>query len=122
MTSTPRMVRATTFKLWWLRLEGLAASDGSPRGARYLLEHLSAFGRRAGAIRRLAQEPDAADPLPSTTRWERVMEPAFDWVMGEIAVSPLSPDASIEPELIIADIVRLTGIPEHTSPDPPPVI
>src|SRR5215213_9578608 len=99
MTSPPRMVRATTFTVWWMRLEGLAATDGSPRGARYLLAHLYAFGRRAGATRLRAQEPEAADLLPSTMRWERVMEPAFDWVTGEIDVSPLSPDVPIDPEL-----------------------
>src|SRR5215210_1672208 len=115
MTSTPRMVRAATFKLWWMRLEGQAETDGAPRGARYLLEHLYVFGRRAGATRLLAQEPDAADLLPSTMRWHLVMEPAFDWVTGEIDFSSLSPDAPIDPELIIADIVRLTGLPEHTS-------
>jgi hypothetical protein len=122
MTSTPRMVRATTFKVWWMRLEGLAETDGSPRGARYLLEHLYAFGRRAGATRLLGEERDAADPLPSTMRWHLVMEPTFDWVMGEIDVSPLSPYAPIDPERIIADIVRLTGIPEPTSQDSLPVI
>ena len=122
MTATPRLVRATAFKVWWMRLEGLAETDGSPRGARYLLDHLSTFGRRAGATRLLAQEPDAADPLPSSMRWERVMEPTFDWVTGEIDVSPLSPYAPIDPELIIADIGRLTGIPERTSPDSLPVI
>ena len=116
------MVRAATFKVWWMRLEGLAETDGSPRGARYLLEHLYAFGRRAGATRLLGEERDAADPLPSTMRWERVMEPAFDWVTGEIDVSPLSPDVPIDPELIIADIVRLTGLPEPTSQDQRPVI
>jgi len=100
-----------------MRLEELAETGGSPRGARYLLEHLSTFGRRAGATRLRAQEPDAADLLPSTMRWERVMEPAFDWVPGKIDVSLLSPDAPIDPDLIIADVVRLTGIPEPTSPD-----
>jgi hypothetical protein len=122
MTSTPRMVRAATFTVWWMRLEGLAETDGSPRGARYLLEHLYAFGRRAGAARLLVQEPDAAHLLPNTMRWERVMEPAFDWVTGEIDVSPLSVYAPIDPELIIADIVRLTGVREPTSPDSLPVI
>ena len=45
------------------------------------------------------------------------MEPTFDWVPGKIDVSLLSPDAPIDPDLIIADVVRLTGIPEPTSPD-----
>ena len=122
MTSTPRMVRAATFKLWWMRLEGLAETDGSPRGARYLLEHLYAFGRRAGATRLLAQELDAADLLPNTMRWERVMEPTFDWETGEIDFSSLSSYAPIDPEFIIADIVRLTGVREPTSPDSLPGI
>jgi hypothetical protein len=122
MTSTPRMVRATTFKVWWMRLEGLAETDGSPRGARYLLEHLYAFGRRAGATRLLGEEREAADLLPSTMRWERVIEPTFDWVTGAIDFSPLSVYAPIDPELIIADIVRLTGLPEPTPRDSLPVI
>ena len=50
------------------------------------------------------------------------MEPTFDGVTGEIDVSPLSPDTPIDPELIIADIVRLTGLPEYTSHDALPVI
>jgi hypothetical protein len=116
------MVRAATFKQWWMRLEGLAQTDGSPRGARYLLEQLYGFGRRAGASRLRTLEPDAADLLPSTMRWERVMDPTFDWVTGEIDVSPLNPDAPIDPALIIVDIVRLTGIPDPTSPDSLPVI
>jgi hypothetical protein len=115
MTSSPRMVRAATFKVWWMRLEGMAETDGSPRGARYLLEHLYAFGRRAGATRLFGEEQDAADPLIPTMRWHLVMEPAFDWVAGEIDFSSLSPYAPIDPELIIADIVRRTGLPEHTS-------
>ena len=113
MQPESRMVRATTFKVWWMRLEGLAETDGSPRGSRYLLDHLYAFGRRAGATRLLAQERDAGDPLIRTMRWHLVMNPSFDWVTGEIDFSPLSQYAPIDPEVIIADIVRLTGIPEH---------
>jgi hypothetical protein len=114
------MVSATLFKAWWERLETLAATDGSPRGARYLLAQLSVFGRRAGAIHRLAEESASPDPLPRTMRWQRVVEPAFDWGTGSIDFSPLSPDALLDPELIIADIVRLTGLPERTSEDPLP--
>ncbi len=53
--------------------------------------------RRARATRLRAEERDAADRLSRAKRWHLIMEPAFDWVTGEIDVSPLNPEW--EPEL-----------------------
>jgi hypothetical protein len=102
MTVPPRMVAANTFKAWWMRLIELGEDDDSDLGPRHLLDHLYQLARRAGA---------AGSP------WERQGEQTPETPFGTWRRRPtLNPDnVSMDPEVLIAQIERVTGIKEHDS-------
>jgi hypothetical protein len=115
----PRMVRAPVFFAWWKRLVELTRDDPANAGARNLLDGLYECGLRAGATEPVVEWAEGRTENAFGTMY-RGGRPAatFDWVNGEIAFAGGVPDA----EVLIAALVKETGIKEHDTDDIPPMV
>lgn len=62
-------------------------------------------------------EGASSRPAALTVNWRRQLNPNFDWVAGEIDFSPLASYQPTDPEALIEEHVRVTGIREHDADD-----
>jgi hypothetical protein len=108
--SGPRIVSAATFAAWWMKLVELSEEQPDDNGIYNLITTLYDVGRRSRATEphfsREARTPET--PL-GVYRREWRLAPDFDWITGEIDISGLR----VEPETLVATLVRTTGIKEH---------
>jgi hypothetical protein len=121
-----RTIPASVFVLWWKRLielEQEEAASGNPADvgeAGTLLFALHDIGKLNGAIRDSLR--DADDSAGPTASFRAVPNPDFDWEVGEIHFPVGHPSVTTDPERVIADIIRVTGITEHDADDTPPMV
>jgi hypothetical protein len=117
MTVPPRMVAANTFKAWWMRLMELGEDDDSHLGPRHLLDHLYQFAQRAGAAGPPWERVGERTSETPFATWRRrpTLNPNFDWLRSQIDFAPPGQYVSMDPDVLIAAIERVTGIKEHGS-------
>ena len=115
-TSKSRMVNASTFAAWWMRLSTIIEEKPDDDGAYNLMKILYEAGRRSGATEPvILPKGQKSDTIVDTFHWAWRLAPSFDWLDGEIGFTGLNVDA----ETLIETLVSATGIEEHETNDVP---
>ena len=112
MAGQGRTVKGATVLAWWDRLVEKVAADPADMQMRGLENALYFVCRRNGAkltrgkpvARRPEGEGAASGDAPPA--------PGFDWMNGEMVFDVLQPDG------LVAELERVTGIPEHPNGQP----
>ena len=117
MTDRRRSVRAATFRVWYELLEETVGHDpddvapGNRWSAVILLHDLIGIGLRNGAVRPVVI-PSSGPGSYAHLMFRYTLEPAFDWD-GEIQLGLVDRgDATLPPDLLVAEVEAATGIPE----------
>ncbi len=105
MASQGRTVKAATVLAWWDRIVEKVAEDPTDMQIRGLENALYFVCRRNGAkLSRGKPVAQRAGPAADAA--------GFDWTSGNIIFDVLQPDG------LVAELERVTGIPEHTHGQP----
>lgn len=111
MTDTARLVPARVYLAWWEAISERLAQDLTDKGTSILLWQLDAIGRSNDAIRLIVLRNESAtssrpDVLAS------IPDEQFDWENGSVDFARTA-FLTLEADLLIHDLVKVTGIPEH---------
>jgi hypothetical protein len=111
MTETARLVPAQVYLGWWNAISERVAQNPADKGTSILLWQLDAIGRSNDAIRFMVlrnesgtgARPDVLASIP---------DEQFDWKGGAVDFARTA-FLTLDPDLLIHDLVKVTGIPEQ---------
>jgi hypothetical protein len=111
MTDTPRLVPARVYLAWWDAISERVAQNPGDKGTSILLWQLDAIGRSNDAIRLIVLRNESAtsargDVLAS------IPDEQFDWENGSVDFARTA-FLTLDADLLIHDLVKVTGIPEQ---------
>ena len=110
-------VMASTFRVWYELLEETVGHDpddiapGNRWSAVILLHDLIGIGLRNGAIRPIVIHSSGPGSY-AHLMFRYTLEPAFDW-SGEIQLGLDRGNATLLPDMLVAELAAATGIPEY---------
>ena len=105
MAGQQRTVKAATVLAWWDRMVEIVAQNPADMEIRGLENALYFVCRRNGA--KLTRGKPGARPAEGEGVGGVPPVPGFDWENGEMVFDVLQPDG------LVAELERVTGIPEH---------
>jgi hypothetical protein len=111
MTDTPRLVSAQVYLAWWEAVSERLAQNPSDKGTSILLWQLDAIGRSSDATRLVAMRHETG---AGSLRYMLASYPdeRFDWEHGAVDFARTA-FLTVDPDLLIHDLVKITGIPER---------
>lgn len=111
MTDTHRLVSAKIYLAWWEAVSERLARNPSDKGVSILLWQLDAIGRSSDATRLVAMRNETGT---GSLRYMLASYPdeRFDWENGAVDFARTA-FLTVNPELLIHDLVKITGIPER---------
>ncbi len=112
MAGQGRTVKGSTVLAWWDRMVEKVAADPADMQLRGLENALYFVCRRNGAKLTRGKPVARLPELPETAAGDGPAQPGFDWTDGEMVFDVLQPDG------LVAELERVTGIPEHPNGQP----
>lgn len=111
MTDTPRLVPARVYLAWWEAVSERLAQHPLDKGTSILLWQLDAIGRSSDATRLVAMRNEAGT---GSLRYMLASYPneQFDWENGAVDFARTA-FLTVDPDLLIHDLVKITGIRER---------
>ena len=107
MAGQQRTVKGATVLAWWDRMVEKVAQDPADMQIRGLENALYFVCRRNGAKLTRGQPVASRPENLSPAGGDNAPPAGFDWTNGEIVFDVLQPDG------LVAELERVTGIPEH---------
>lgn len=109
MAGQGRTVKASTVLAWWDRMVEKIAQDPTDMQIRGLENALYFVCRRNGAKLTRGKPVTQHPETPGAVEGDGPAQPGFDWTDGEMVFDVL------QPEGLVAELERVTGIPEHAN-------
>ncbi len=116
MAGQQRTVKGSTVLAWWDRITEKVAQDPTDMQTRGLENALYFVCRRNGAKLTRGKAGASSPESERAASGDTPPPPGFDWTGGEMVFDVLQPDG------LVAELERVTGIPEHRHGQPGAIV